>query len=708
MQRRLQKAGIDLGSIRTQLFIAIVICVFAAFINYAGTLKDGFLLDDFLHLNYCARALAGDWQPFLMNFTGNWGGSDLMLSYRPVVSLSILFDYLLYRTNPWGYHFTNLVIFAACTALAASLSLVLTQRLAPRLCGAAALFGGLLFAAYPLHAETVAWIIGRVDSLATLFYLASLLLFLRARTHGSKDFRRLSLLSFLLALTSKEIAVSLPFAVFIVTFILDLPQNKPLTAAKNAIKASLPYLGLLLAFALVRQLILGTTIGGYGRADIWQSLSNFLNRDSLIKIIVPVSEEYHYLSKAIKPAVLPVALITLLAVVRSLLHGAPGKLKILLSIPLLMLWCFIALLPAFQIWHIYPNLVGSRLFFLSSVPLCLVLTMKALPGHIAVDKKKMTIWLMSGCLALSSLYLIWCHLLQINLQAWHHASSRMEKFDEQITKLAMTNAKVALANLPQDYKGAGMIGRRLYLDILVSPPLKDRSLSERLLTAEKPGEYFDRKEWKEIVKELSKGAPLVYFDNNTENFYVYKAPLLSLQSWLKQKESKIEPKAESRIEPKKAAKEESENKSENGYDCLKDLLQAQANTNEKDWMVVDKGATTLTKVVSPNSCESLEVAVAEKPYILTLDLPLPSLLDSPESDLVLELKAQKEGKSIAPQVVLIDEKGELAARLPQTNEVSLSAIKALAAPAMQKGRLGVYLEPGNTIIEKILLKRLIN
>jgi hypothetical protein len=259
-------------------------------------------------------------------------------------------------------------------------------------------------------------------------------------------------------------------------------------------------------------------------------------------------------------------------------------------------------LAAFQIWHIYPNLVGSRLFFLSSVPLCLVLTMKALPGHIAVDKKKMTIWLMSGCLALSSLYLIWCHLLQINLQAWHHASSRMEKFDEQITKLAMTNAKVALANLPQDYKGAGMIGRRLYLDILVSPPLKDRSLSERLLTAEKPGEYFDQKEWKEIVKELSKGAPLVYFDNNTENFYFYKAPLLSLQNWLTQRESK----------------EESENKSENGYDCLKDLLQAQANTTEKDWMVVDKGATTLTKVVSPDGGESLEVAVAEKPYILTL------------------------------------------------------------------------------------------
>ncbi|MBX9938020.1 MAG: hypothetical protein K2Y32_02140 [Candidatus Obscuribacterales bacterium] len=684
MQRRLQKAGIDLGSIRTQLFIAIVVCIFAAFINYGSTLRDGFLLDDFLHLNYCARALAGDWQPFLMNFTGNWGGSDLMLSYRPVVSLSILFDYLLYRTNPWGYHFTNLVIFAGCTALAASLALVITQRLAPRLCGAAALFGGLLFAAYPLHAETVAWIIGRVDSLATLFYLASLLLFLRARTHGSKAFRKLSLLSFLLALTSKEIAVSLPFAVFIVTFILELPQNKPIIAAKNAFKASLPYLGLLLVFALARQSILGTTIGGYGKADIWRSLSNFLNRESLIKIIVPVSEEYHYLSKAIKPAVLPVALITLLAVVRSLLHGSPGKLKILLSIPLLMVWCFVALLPAFQIWHIYPNLVGSRLFFLSSVPLCLVLTMKALPGHIAVDKKKMRLWLISGSLALSSLYLIWCHLLQINLQAWHHASSRMEKFDEEITKLAMTNAKVALANLPQDYKGAGMIGRRLYLDILVSPPLKDRSLSQRLMTAEKPGEYFDPEEWKEIAKELGKGAPLVFFDNDSEKFYFYRAPVLSLQNWLKEKETK-KPVAE-------------------GYDCLKEILQAEAKKSEEDWMVVDKGTTTLTKITRLDGTESLEVAT-EKPYILTLNLPLPSLLDSPENELVLQMKARKDGKRIAPLVVLIDEKGKIAARLPQGNEVSLTAIKALAAPAMQKGRLGVYIEPGNTIIEQILLKR---
>lgn len=683
MQRRLQKAGIDLGSIRTQLFIAIVVCVFAAFINYGSTLRDGFLLDDFLHLNYCARALAGDWQPFLMNFTGNWGGSDLMLSYRPVVSLSILFDYLLYRTNPWGYHLTNLVVFAACTALAASLALVLTQRLAPRLCGAAALFGGLLFAAYPLHAETVAWIIGRVDSLATFFYLASLLLFIRARTHGSKAFRRLSLLSFLLALTSKEIAVSLPFAVFILTFILELPQNKPLIAAKNALKASLPYLGLLLVFALVRQLILGTTIGGYGRADIWQSLGNFLNRESLIKIIVPVSEEYHYLSKAIKPAVLPVALITLLAVVRSLLHGSPGKLKILLSIPLLMVWCFVALLPAFQIWHIYPNLVGSRLFFLSSVPLCLVLTMKALPGHIAVDKKKMRLWLISGSLALSSLYLIWCHLLQINLQAWHHASSRMEKFDEEITKLAMTNAKVALANLPQDYKGAGMIGRRLYLDILVSPPLKDRSLSQRLMTAEKPGEYFDPEKWKEIVKELGKGAPLVFFDNDSEKFYFYRAPVLSLQNWLKEKGTK-EPFGE-------------------GYDCLKDILQAEAKKSEDDWMVVDKGTTTLTRITRDGT-ESLEVA-AEKPYVMPLNLPLPSLLDNPENETILEIKASNNGRSIVPLVVLIDEKGEIVARLPQSDEVSLSAIKALAAPAMQKGRLGVYLEPGNTVIERILLKR---
>ncbi|MBK8220845.1 MAG: hypothetical protein IPK73_07470 [Candidatus Obscuribacter sp.] len=683
--RRLEKARLDFGSLRTQMALAAILIFTSCLVNFWSTLKDGFLLDDFLHLDYCARFMSGEMQPFLSNLTGNWGASDLMLSYRPVVSISLLADYLLYGTAPWGYHLTNVLLFAACAILTAALSLLVCQRLAPRLAGVAAIWSGLLFSCYPLHTETVAWIIGRVDSLATLFYLAALIFYWRAKQHDTAAFRKLSLLSFVLALASKEIAVSLPGSLFLLSIVHSLPgKEKFAHILKRAFKETLPYLGVLALFALARHLMLGSVIGGYGKTDFnpIHILTVFADYHSLLKILVPVSEEYRYLSQAMRPVLLPLLAILSLVVLRLLVKGG-GKSRTLFILPLLMLWSFGALLPAFQIWHIHPNLVGSRLFFLSSVPLCMVLTLKAVPGHGHLTLRELKYWALGGFLALSGLYLVWCEVLSLNLRAWHDASMRMQVFMKELNEKALIGKPIILANLPQDYKGAGMIGRRLYLDIMLKPPLNSSDISSKILTVKVDGAYFNKDGLKEALKMGGKEAEIIYFDNDRASFSKYRglanAPL-----------------AEGNLIGKLSA--------------AQGLLLSKEAEKERQWKVLKEGETELR--LSRTSPGSLALNVPEKTaFRLPLPLGLPSLYDQDESCLQIDLVKQTGAGDGDVKLVILNKEGQVVETLALAGNNGektclLSGLTCLVRPDVADGgKVALYFEPGNYLLKGIYLLR---
>jgi hypothetical protein len=508
--RKLEKAEITWPATKTQMTAAGILIVLSVFFSYGATLKMGFLLDDYLHLDYVARVFSGDLAPFLNNFTSNWGGSDIMKSYRPVISLSIFLDYLLFHTKAFGYHFTNITVFAVCSILVSLITLEITGRLGGRSGALSALWAGLLFSVYPLHAESVAWIIGRVDTFATCFYLASLFCFLRLQLVREKSYLILSLVFFLLALASKEIAVSLPAAVALLACLPEhvtaraprpTASNRPastqgetifLDRLKEIALATAPYIVTLIAFAIFRQALIGTTVGGYGAAgfaDLPGAMKIFANRESLVKIFVPVSEEFLPVRALALPCVLPMIVIGATFVLRQLALFTIARARpALLLVPLsALLWAALALLPAFQIWHIYPNLVGSRLFFLSSAGLCIGLSLLALPSVEAVRQKTFAILSLPALIALPALYLVWFYCLQINLGAWQQASALLASFETQLRQAvpASPEGRITLLNLPQDYKGAGMLGRKLYLDIFNRPPLCGEDLSgDHILTVE--------------------------------------------------------------------------------------------------------------------------------------------------------------------------------------------------------------------------------
>ena len=148
--------------------------------------------------------------------------------YQPLSWLSFGLDYVLWGMNPLGYHLTNTLLHTACAAAFFALALNLLRRLAPRdrdpdapawLPPAAAAFAALLFSLHPLRVESVAWVTERRDVLSGLFYLLSVLCYLRGLGKPGWPRRHApALLFFAAALLSKAIVISLPVVLLAMDF----------------------------------------------------------------------------------------------------------------------------------------------------------------------------------------------------------------------------------------------------------------------------------------------------------------------------------------------------------------------------------------------------------------------------------------------------------------------------------------------------------
>lgn len=263
--------GTDAGPARWLPPFLILIATFTAF---SPTLHNGFLdWDDdrnFLeNPNY--RGLG--WTQLRWMFT-----TFHMGHYQPLSWVTLGLDYLLWGMEPFGYHLTNLLLHMANALLFYFISLRLlslgrfafpeTGRLVFR---AAAGFAALVFAIHPLRVESVAWATERRDVLSGLFFLATILCYLRAATDVVTDCRRrrwmaLAVILYSLSLLSKVSGVVLP----IILLVLDVyplgrleadPRAWFSAAARRVWREKIPFLLLALGatvMALVAQYQAGT------------------------------------------------------------------------------------------------------------------------------------------------------------------------------------------------------------------------------------------------------------------------------------------------------------------------------------------------------------------------------------------------------------------------------------------------------------------
>ena len=121
-------------------------------------------------------------------------------------------DCELFGLNPGAHHLVN-VLFHTANAV---LLLVLLLRLTGE--GWPSLFVAALFAWYPLHVESVAWISERKDVLSTFFALLTLLAYAKYAKENCRRCFWIALAFFALGLMSKPMLVTLPFVMLLLDY----------------------------------------------------------------------------------------------------------------------------------------------------------------------------------------------------------------------------------------------------------------------------------------------------------------------------------------------------------------------------------------------------------------------------------------------------------------------------------------------------------
>ena len=201
--------------------------------------------------------------------------------YRPLFTLSLMFDAQLGKTSPAFYHFSNIVFHILSCWLIFKLLLQLKIK------SETVFILTLLFAVHPTLTQAVAWIPGRNDSLITIFIVASFIFFLRfLESPGKKDlfFHLLFLTG---ALFTKEIAVV--FIPLCLIYIIYIKNDKLFSTAK--LQLLLYYLIITLIWFFLRKAVVDGS-----KADLsFSSLShNFFNNLPLLiqyigKLIFPIN-----------------------------------------------------------------------------------------------------------------------------------------------------------------------------------------------------------------------------------------------------------------------------------------------------------------------------------------------------------------------------------------------------------------------------------
>jgi len=135
---------------------------------------------------------------------------------RPVLYGTFLLDRSLYGNNPAGYHLLNLLLHLGSGLLVC----LILNRTVTEETKDVPFWTALLFLIHPMATETVTYISGRASGLMTFFYLFAFLLYIKASEHSDAvKLRRLylsgSVASFLLAIGSKETAVTFPLVLLL-------------------------------------------------------------------------------------------------------------------------------------------------------------------------------------------------------------------------------------------------------------------------------------------------------------------------------------------------------------------------------------------------------------------------------------------------------------------------------------------------------------
>lgn len=248
-------------------FVLLSLSIIAITI-YSNTFSSSFHFDDFRNIerNHTIHDLK--------NFS-DFSGS------RYIGFLSFGLNYYFGGVEVFGYHLVNLIIHIINALLVYHLALLVFEAVGLRLVESdhllfwIALSASLLFVSHPIQTQAVTYIVQRFSSLATLFYLLTLVCYLNWHFTPLGSKRRFlwyssALLSAVLAMKTKEISFTLPIMILAIeTFFFQ-----PLT--KRKIFILIPFFLTLLIIPFSRLDVVGKADAGFIRQTADLSRTDYL------------------------------------------------------------------------------------------------------------------------------------------------------------------------------------------------------------------------------------------------------------------------------------------------------------------------------------------------------------------------------------------------------------------------------------------------
>ncbi len=401
---------------RQKIFIYIILSLVTLAVFWQVNHYDFIDFDDHIYVKENTQVTSGitldglrwAFSPDSAKQTGLW---------HPLTWLSLMLDYHLFGLNAGLFHMTNLLLHIMST--------LLLFWLFNRMNGSVhqSAFIASFFAIHPLHVESVVWIAERKDVLSAFFWILTLCMYVYYTEKPILKRYLFVLFSFILALMSKPMVVTLP----VIMILLDYWPLKRFELKKGHMilwqaQEKIPLLLLSLGFSMV-------TLCAQFRPD--ERNLNFSLIDQFVNVPVALLT---YLEKILFPHNLAVFYPFSTQISSGQAMGASLFILIISLTIIVMvkrmpffftgwLWYIITILPVIGIIQIGEHAMADRYTYLPSIGISVMLAW-GVPFFLRSGDTQKTILFSSSIAFLVVLaFLSWmqCHYWKNAKEIWNHA-----------------------------------------------------------------------------------------------------------------------------------------------------------------------------------------------------------------------------------------------------------------------------------------------
>lgn len=559
----------EFGSKKEFITAALSLLV-VIFVGCGFCLASYFMADDTWQVQFAYRVLNGEWHLALDNFTSSYLGVPALDFYRPLLGFTYILDYALWGMNATGWYVTSL-LYGYVSALLYYLTVrLLVHPFGKERAFFCAISAALVFASYPLHVEDICWISGRADLLASIFYLPALIFsgtaWLRyCRSTPWKKHYAAALAFYAVSLLCKETGVTLPLVVAALPLLWSRGASFP--GWRKWFLFLAPYALVLAPYLVVRDLALGSPIGGYS-GDMGRALMRFLvwrwcDPATLYHILVPLMSSVFG-----EGPVLPTILLSFYSAVAGLFWVRIFCQRFERGVFLFSFFFVLqGLIPIAILWCLDDQMHNGRIYYFLSMALLLVMPMlcfvpKTGDRSFALKEKFLLgpgfeYVLNRAFVALFACIAIFFTVVDFAVSSsWVDGSKQVTTMRSKLLALLKeSDKKLILLGVPRDLAAAHIVLMGFCFKEYFEPPFVDlpadrsESYSDRLLTFFSPlagaEEPVDAARMRECVASSDCSGPYVWSTKNMDFSSFKFAPFGNVEG--KSLPVKIFPKAEATV-----------------------------------------------------------------------------------------------------------------------------------------------------------------